>query len=338
VNYKLTPNDRKTLSVLQHDSRLPVSAVASSLSLRHHTIRASLQKLRSKNLITPYVLCNPHALGLTDYCIFFNCVGDERGTRRLIIDHCKKSHKVAYFAELTGAYQYSVSLFCKNIFEVTEFFDALNSKIPKCSFELNFAIRLQFCQFLGRWWNPNAKPILLDRKQVESESTIDETDRLLLAFISQNADRPMREVSKVVGLAETSIRYRLTSLERRKIILAYPYLVDQHSLGRTSFRILIATKGNVQSLHKSIFNFIHQHPSGATFVRCAGSWDFELNFEVEAVSEVGPIIGDVTDTFSNSIRALTTLHEIAIHRAHHFPLLAGVPRDQERNLALRWAK
>jgi DNA-binding Lrp family transcriptional regulator len=148
----------------------------------------------------------------------------------------------------------------------------------------------------------------------------------------------MREVSKVVGLAETSIRYRLTSLERRKIILAYPYLVDQHSLGRTSFRILIATKGNVQSLHKSIFNFIHQHPSGATFVRCAGSWDFELNFEVEAVSEVGPIIGDVTDTFSNSIRALTTLHEIAIHRAHHFPLLAGVPRDQERNLALRWAK
>ena len=338
VKYKLSPNDRKALAALQHDSRLPVSSVASKIGLRHHSVRASLEKLRANKLITPYVLCNPHALGLTDYCIFFNCIGDEKGTRRIIIDHCKTSHKVAYFAELTGAYQYSVSLFCRTIFEVTEFFELLNQKIPKCSFDLHFAIRLQFCQFLGRWSNPKAKPILLDRKKVQSESSIDEVDRLLLAYTSQHADTPIRDAARIVGLAETTVRYRLLSLERRNIILGYPYLVDHHSLGRTSFRILLATKGNLQSLHEKVFDFMYHHPASTTFVRCAGVWDFELNFEVDETSEVGPIIGEVTDSFSTSIRSLNTLHEIAIHRAHHFPLFAGVTIEQQPALASAWRK
>ena len=336
MTQKLHPNDRRVLAAIQQDSRLPLSKVASLVGIRQHSVRSSLQKLKSRELITPYVLCNPHTLGLTDYCVFFNCLGDERSARKKIIQYCCASQKVAYFAEMTGLYQYSVSLFCKTIFEVTSFFETLNELIPRCSFDLHFAIRLQFTQFIGRRSDQLAKPVLLDRKQPKEEFSIDSTDRLLLAYLSQHADHPLRDAARLIGLAETSIRYRLASLEKKEIILGYPYLVNNNSLGIVSFRILISAMGMTSTLHQKIFDFMRKHPSGSAFVRCAGQWDFELNFEVTDTSAVGPIIGEVTDTFASHIRRIHTVHEIAIHRAHHFPLLAGIQGEEEGELIEKW--
>ena len=292
--------------------------------MRHHTVVYTIKQLKERGVIRPYLLTNPHAVGLTDYCIFFNYLGEEKGARKKIIDFCVKSQQVAYLAELSGPFQYSVSLFCHTIFEVTEFFEKLSELLPRSSFEMSFALRLQFTQVLGRWFDPKATPKILDRTRVPKEITIDDIDRRILGFYSQNADAPLAKVASFAGVSESTVRNRLTSLEKAKVIQAYPYVVYTNKIGVSTYRIIISAKGQEQSFRTKIYNYLVKHPRAYAFVHCAGAWDFEMNFDLEDKSELGSIIEDVTDHFGPNIRAMHTVAEIAVHRAHHFPLEAGL--------------
>lgn len=309
--------------MIQHDSRQSVSDIAGKLKTRHHTVAYTLNQLKERDIIRPYLLTNPHAVGLTDYCIFFNYLGEEKGARKKIIDHCLKSQQVAYFAELSGPFQFTVSLFCHAVFEVTEFFAQLSELLPRSSFDMSFALRLEFTQILGKWFDPKSAPKILDRTRVPKEIAIDEIDRKILGYYSQNADAPLAKVANFVGVSESTVRNRLAQLEKAKVIRAYAYVVDMNKIGVTTFRVIISAKGLEQSFRSKISHYMLKHPRSSVFVHCAGAWDFELNFDLEDNSEMGAIIEDVVDHFGANIRAMHTVAEIAVHRAHHFPLEAG---------------
>src|SRR5690606_29839677 len=154
--------------------------------------------------------------------------------RAKIINYCQSSPQVAYFAELTGIYQYSVSLFCRTVFEVQSFFQKLGKMLPGSAFETSFALRLEFTQFTGRTHEKPDNPVVLSRKKVKSESSIDNLDRKILDFYSRNADRPLRDVARHAGCSESTVRNRLAALEKAEIIHSYPYLVDNTKIGITT--------------------------------------------------------------------------------------------------------
>lgn len=324
ISIRLSQSDCKVLSAAQGDFRLSTKELSKITNTRHYTIGYSLRRLKEQGIIKPYILTNIHVLGLTDYCIFFNYIGEERNARQKIIKFCMKSNKVAYFAELMGTYQFSVSLFCKTVFEVTKFFEDMRRELPKSSFDISFALRLDFTQFIGKHFSQSGKFKKLSRTKSDNYFEIDLIDRKILAFYSQNAHLPLKEVAKHANISETTVRYRLKELEKKGIIIAYPYFFDSIKAGMITFRTLIATNGLIDSLHKKIFSFAEKHPKCTTFVRCVGAWDFELNFDVENPSLIGPIVEEVHDSFPSDIRHLHTLTEISMHRGHHFPEAAGI--------------
>lgn len=324
AHFRLTENDCKVLIAAQPDFRMSVNEIAKKARLRDYTVSHSLKRLRENKIISPYLLTNLHAIGLTDYCVFFNCIGEEKKSRQKIIDHCQRSSRVAYFAELTGTFQFSLSLFCRTVFEVMDFFEELNRLLPRSSFDKNFAIRLNFTQFLGKLFAENISPVSLTRTKVSIEYELDEIDREILAYYSQNAQLPLREIAKKIGISESAVRYRLRDLEEKKVILAFPYLFDAAKVGITSFRILIAAKAMTPSFERTLFNYAKAHPNCVIFVKCMGTWDFELNFDVLNTSLIGAIVEDFYDQFSEHIRHYHTLNELTVFRGHHFPNETGL--------------
>lgn len=255
-------NEKLVLSAIQHDATKSVRKIASELSMRHHTVSYIIDQLKERSVIRPYVLVNPHAVGLTDYCIFFNYSGKEKGARKKILEHCLTSQKVAYFAELSGPYQYSVSLFCNTIFEVRDFFESLSDKLSDSIFDMSFALRLQFAQFTGRWHSSLVEPQVIDREEVKNIVQIDETDQKILGFCSQNASLPLEKVGEFAGVSEASVRKRLSILEKKEVITAYAYFVDLTKVNMTTFRVIITGGGmktcfrdELYSEHSLVFRF-----------------------------------------------------------------------------------
>ncbi len=240
-----------------------------------------------------------------------------------IIAYCNRSSQVAYFAELSGGFQYTVSLFCRTIFEVTAFFTSLGDLLPLASFELSFAIRVQWTQFHGKLFQDDPQPTIVDRGRIPAETTIDELDRKILAAYSKQAASPLSQIATLVGSSESTVRNRLESLEKRRVILSMPYFFDSTKSGLSTFRIIFYAKKFDTALHTKMYQYAINHPRASAFVHCVGSWDFELSFDIEDPVETAEILDNFHDTFGSYIRKTQTITELTVHRAHHFPADAG---------------
>ncbi len=113
------------------DWRLDVPALAKITGLKTHTVSYALKRVFEKKVARPFVLYNIHRVGLTDYCVFFNVQGNSKKVRDTVLSYCVNSTQTAYVAELTGKYQYTVSIMAYSIFEVERFFDGLIKRLDQ---------------------------------------------------------------------------------------------------------------------------------------------------------------------------------------------------------------
>ncbi|WP_297495295.1 Lrp/AsnC family transcriptional regulator, partial [Thermococcus sp.] len=68
-----------------------------------------------------------------------------------------------------------------------------------------------------------------------SRSGLDDIDRKILMILQRNSRTPLREISKEVGLAESTIYERIKKLKDRGVIKKFTVILDPDSLG---FKIL----------------------------------------------------------------------------------------------------
>ncbi|SFI51596.1 DNA-binding transcriptional regulator, Lrp family [Bosea sp. OK403] len=70
--------------------------------------------------------------------------------------------------------------------------------------------------------------------------TIDQTDRLLLVLLTENARAPVAELGRKLGLSRTTVQSRIERLERRGVIAGYTArLSDDHEKGMVKAHVLI---------------------------------------------------------------------------------------------------
>jgi DNA-binding Lrp family transcriptional regulator len=316
----LSSAERKVLSAMQMDWRLDVPAIARVTSLRPHVVTYALKQLRDKRVMRPFVMYNIHALGLTDYCVFFNVQGSGKRVRDKVLQYSVESPQTTYVAELSGRYQYSASIIATSIFEVESFFDGLAKRIERPSLDLSFGIRAQWSVFPIKYLDSISRKLAsATRTESSSQTSVDETDDKLLTMLSRNANISWTKLASAVGIPYSTIRYRIDSLVKRGVIIGFPVAIDGSRFGRYPFRVLIVARGIDSSFRKELFNFASSHQLCSMFVRCLGAWDFELNYDLEQLSQGGEMVQELHDNFGQFIQSTTTVNELAVLKAHAWP-------------------
>jgi DNA-binding Lrp family transcriptional regulator len=324
----LTPHERKVLSFLQGDWRLDVPEIAKATGLRPHSVSYAIKKLKDKKVMRRFVMYNIHALGLTDYCVFFNVQGSGKRVRDCVLSHATESTQTTYVAELSGRYQYSASIMAFSIFEVESFFDGLARRLDQPSLDLSFGIRAQWSIFPIKYLDPIARKLSpITRTKSSKEASVDAIDDKLLTMLSRDPDMSWSKLASVVGIPYSTIRYRLEALVKRGIIIGFPHAVDGAKLGRHPFRILIVARGIDASFRRNLFTFAASHPLCTMFVRCLGAWDFELNYDLEELAQGGEMVQELHDHFGPYIQSTTTVTELRVIKAHDWPARLEITRD-----------
>jgi DNA-binding Lrp family transcriptional regulator len=320
LNVTLTPQERKVLSAAQTDWRLDVPAIVKLTGLRAHSVTYALKRLHEKKVMRPFVMYNIHSLGLTDYCVFFNVQGSGTRIRDTVLKYTVESAQTAYVAELSGRYQYTASIMATSIFEVEEFFDGLARRLKQPSLDLSFAIRAQWSILPIKYLDPLAarlKP--LTRTKTASRTSVDTLDDALLSMLSRKPDISWSKLAHAIGVPHSTVRYRIDSLVNRGVIIGFPYVTDGARIGRHPFRILIVARGINEALREALFSFASSHRLATMFVRCLGAWDFEINYDLEDLSQGGEVVQELYDHFGDWIQSTTTVTELWVPKAHEWP-------------------
>ncbi len=320
MSVQLSPKEIRILYALQLSARSTAQEVARLSKARIHSVRYSIRQLTERKIITPFLIVDPHVLGLTDFCVFFRIEGATKGTREKLSRVCASSG-VGYLAELSGKYQWTLSLFAQTVLPVDTLMTRISKSLSGAGIVSAFAIRCEwtnFGKFLGVPSARNGSPIR--RKISEARVELDVLDRQILNRLFLSPLDSYQTLGNAVGASEANTRRRVAQLIEQRVILGYAYEVDTTSLGYIPYRVLITSRYNDEQFYLDLFTFAKTHFNVFEFVRCLGSWDYELSFEVNSVEQAGDFIQEIYDVFGGRIHSAELVTKIKIHNVHKHKL------------------
>ena len=113
---------------------------------------------------------------------------------------------------------------------------------------------------------------------------MDQTDRLILACLQDDATMPLAEIARRVGLSSTPCWRRIQKLEEAKVIRGRVALLDGAKLnvGLTAF-VSIRTNQHSHDWLETFANVVSEMPEVVEFYRMSGDIDYLLRVVVPTV-------------------------------------------------------
>jgi Lrp/AsnC family transcriptional regulator len=110
---------------------------------------------------------------------------------------------------------------------------------------------------------------------------LDETDRRILACLQEDADMPVAEIARRVGLSSTPCWRRIQKLEEAKIIRARVALLDARKLN-VGVTVFVSVKTDHHSLQwlEKFAEAVAEMPEVIEFYRMSGEIDYLLRVVV----------------------------------------------------------
>ncbi|AOO84051.1 Lrp/AsnC family transcriptional regulator [Bosea vaviloviae] len=118
--------------------------------------------------------------------------------------------------------------------------------------------------------------------------TIDQTDRLLLVLLTENARASVAELGRKLGLSRTTVQSRIERLERRGVIAGYTArLSDDHEKGLVKAHVLITA---MPKLAPKVETELRRIPEVRTLHSVSGHFDMIAIVVAPSIGELDQLI------------------------------------------------
>lgn len=125
------------------------------------------------------------------------------------------------------------------------------------------------------------------------KSVFDKLDSEILNILSRDARTSLIKISELTNTPPRTIRYRLTRLEKEKVILRYKVKINKDLIGYKRFKLRFETNA---SLNK-IINFVQTNPHIVCF-EYGSVFDYELTIETESIDGLMGVIKNIQEIFA----------------------------------------
>lgn len=132
---------------------------------------------------------------------------------------------------------------------------------------------------------------------------IDEIDGEIIKTLVNNARMPIIDIAEKLKTTPRIINYRIKNLIKQKIILINRIFLDLNKFNWIYCKALIKFKNLNKERYHEFFSYCDSLKNLTYIINCIGSWDIELDFEIENFNEFHKIMLELRDKFSNIIKS-----------------------------------
>lgn len=317
---KLDLKDRRILYELDLNSRATLNEIAKKVKLSKQVVDYRLKNLIQNKIINYfYAAINFTKLGYTQYKLYLKFQNVNLEKEKEIIYYWSNNPNSVWVGSCRGRYDLAVSILAK---EINDFGDILHSFMSKYGLfvlEKDVLVTQKSPVFTRNYLTESKGKNKFTYGGEIEHYELDPINEKILKTISNNARIPILEMMNQLNLTRDVITYRLKKLNKDKIISQYRVLINLDKINHKLYKIILRLHSLAPEKENQLITYIASHSNGTQYLKLVGSWDAELEFEVENEEVLHSILLEIRQMFGEIIRDYETLQIHQEHKLNYCP-------------------
>ncbi|MBS3106117.1 winged helix-turn-helix transcriptional regulator [Candidatus Woesearchaeota archaeon] len=305
--YALDRKDLRILVELDRDTRQSNNQIGKKVGLSKEVVHYRINRMLEGGLIVRFhTVINYFKLGIAKFKAYLRLVDADKAKLEEIAGYFNRHRKTEWVALTTGRWDLIVGFLAHN---ANEFDDELQIALTKFSRYIQdkavtttLYLAHQTREFLSASSKPEKSRVVYHTSK-DPQEAIDEIDRGILRLLANNARLPAVEIAHRLRTTPRVVQYRIKEMEKKKIILAYRTHLDSKRMGRIFCKAIIYLENITKERLEQFIAYSSNMPGAIWPQRVLGSWDFELDFELEDYDAFQDALLNLKEKFSDIIRS-----------------------------------
>jgi DNA-binding Lrp family transcriptional regulator len=299
----LNQKDIQILSLLDRNSRTSVSEIARKLKLSKDGINYRLKRLQSENIITRYFAeVDISKIGLIAGKVTLQFQNVDREKENEIFDYLKRHPKIGWVVFCSGRWDCVFVYYVKDNYEVQDMMTALVEKYGRYILSKEIVSIPEYYIMNRGWLNPNLKKAI---SQIGGKVNpmVDDLDIKLIKILTQNCRTPIIEIAEKLNQSSSLIISRIKKLEKKEIIRNYLIGLNLEKIQKEFCKSFIYLHNYTKLEYEKLRDFCLAHPNVTALTNTVGSWEMELEMEVNNFDQFYKIMNEIKNKFKHIVRS-----------------------------------
>ena len=325
---KLDKRDKRILTLLSHDARMPLTQIAKQVRLSRDAVDYRIKRMEKEGIILQFFPnLDFERLGYFVFHIFFLIDELDAGEQKKFLAFLKKHPHIYTIIEYSDRWDLEVTILARNLLEFDRIMLEITSSFPHIILEKDKVeiIRRYNVGFLPPLL-PETKHTMEDIRHVQHPKVdVDEMDIKILQELSKDCRQSTYVIGKNVGLSADAVGYRMKSLVKEGVIKHFTILVNFSKLRYYWYTYTMELKVLDHENEVKFQGFLDTHKNVLRSAKTLGGWDLLLYIVVENPREFHTIIKELKNVFSSVVRNYQTW---IAYKEHQFQPMPGCISDR----------
>ncbi len=319
---KLTSKDRKILYELDLDARASLSMIAKKVNLTKQAVKYRIDKLIERKIIEQTLLfVNGPKLGYVAYKFYIKLQNVTAEKLQNIVQDFVNHPFIVWVATCEGTYDIVIAPVSRNNVHAYQLLNEINRNYSKYIREITPLNYIDVSHL--------KKSYLTDTKRDGTASpywgaepekyNLDEYEVKILTSLCADARKPITEIAREIGCSVDKITTRMKRLIEQNIIEGSTIILNKELIGITYYKILLNTRFFSEKEEQAFNEYAKSTECVMDVVRMMGSWNYELDIEVNNVYEFHSFMLKLRNKFTENIINYDSLLILKEHKLNFFP-------------------
>lgn len=322
---KIDEKDRKILSLLSENSRIPLTQLTKAVKLSRDAVDYRIKRLIEKGVIVRFFpLIDFKKFGYTLYHVFLLVDESKPAKQKQLLDDLEKHPNVYSTIIYSDTWDIEVVFAAKTLEDFDDIMSDFMTKYSDIILEKEIVetLRNYFAVFLPK--DITKKQAELFKKKRELELKLDDKDMAILKLLAKDARISSYEIADKVKLSADAVGYRIKKLIDAEVIMKFTILVDLSYLNYHWYTYVVSVKSFDKKHEAKFTQFVQTHPFIIRAIKAIGDWDLMLYIVSDTPRNFHTTVKQIKAEFGDIIRTYQTW---IAYREHVFsPLPAALEK------------
>lgn len=321
---KLDLKDKKILSLLAINSRIPLTQLSKRIGLSRDTIKYRIKNYEKIGLIQGYrTLVDISKFKYDNYHLFIKLNNPSQETEKQIINKISILPFIRAIIKFGGGYDFEIAMIAKGIEDldnkITKVIDKCDNLIQEN--EILIISKILVAKTFPKNFFDFGESIQIEKlsKQKTKGVKIDKKDIQILNLIAENANIQIIDIADKTKISPDSVAYRIKNMINSGIIKKFIPVINYSSLDYNLYSVLLNINSLNEKREKTILEFLINNSNTLWAVKTIGKYNILIYFLVKNTEELQETVLKLRGLFPKEIKDYQILIGYEEYKYTYFP-------------------